>query len=222
MPKKLSVLITGATGSAGSGVLHACLEHPMVKRVSVLVRRRAGKEHEKLIEVVHDDFLDYSKVEKRLKGLDACFWCLGVSQSKVRREADYTRITYGYTMAAAKVLEKHNPGITFCYLTGVGSDSTGKSRWMWARVKGRTAKHLRRFNFKVYDLRPGFIHPIKGQKSGTITGTIFYPFIKNSRKWCVEGDEFGRAMINATLYGYEKDTLENADIRELASGKGRG
>ena len=219
MTETISVLITGPTGNAGTGVVKACLDHPAVAEVRVLTRRSLGKAHDKLVEVIHDDFLDYSTIEDKLTGLDACFWCLGVSQSKVRREAAYHRITYDFTMEAANVLEKLNPGLTFCFLTGLGTDETQKSRMMWARIKGKAEADLAKKDLDVYAFRPGFIHPIKGAKSSTILGTILYPFIKNSKKWCVEADEFGLAMINATLHGYEKHTLENPDIRKLAKPK---
>jgi hypothetical protein len=215
MANQISVIITGPTGSAGSGILYASLNHPKVKKVSVITRRSTGVKHRKLVEIIHDDFLDYSKIEDKLAEHDACFWCLGVSQSKVRNEVDYNRITYEYTMAAAKVLEKLNPGMTFCFLSGYGTKI--ESRMMWARIKGKAERDLGKFDLKVYNFRPGFIHPIKGHKSSTILGTILYPFIKNSRKMCVEADEFGVAMINVTLYGFEPGTLENADIRALAA-----
>jgi uncharacterized protein YbjT (DUF2867 family) len=217
MGDKLTVLVTGPTGSAGTGVVRACLDHPEVGEVRVLTRRPTGVTHEKLVEVLHDDFLDYSAVEDRLSGIDACYWCLGVSQSKVRREADYHRITYEFTMEAAKVLERLNPGMTFCFLSGLGTDETQRSRMMWARIKGKAEADLLRTDLRVFNFRPGFIHPIEGVKSSTVTGILLYPFIKRSKKWCVEADEFGLAMINATLHGYESQTLENADIRRLAT-----
>jgi hypothetical protein len=198
------------------GVLYACLNHPAIKKVSAISRHSIGKKHEKLVEIIHKDFLNYTNIEDKLEGHDACYWCLGVSQSKVRKKEDYTRITYDYTMEAAKVLERLNPGMTFCFLSGLGTDQTQKSRMMWARIKGKAEKDLGNFNFKLYNFRPGFIHPIKGQKSSTMLGRLFYPFIKNSAKYSVEGDEFGLAMINATLYGYEKGIIENRDIRGLA------
>lgn len=216
MPDKITVLITGPTGNAGSGVVKACLDHPAVGEVRVLARRSLGKDHEKLVEVIPGDFLDYSDIEDRLAGLDACYWCLGVSQSKVRREADYHRITYEFTMEAAKVLQRLNPGMTFCFLSGMGTDETQRSRMMWARIKGKAEPALTVMDLDVYNFRPGFIHPIKGTKSSTMMGTLLYPFIKKSKKWCVEADEFGLAMVNATLYGYDKHTLENPDIRQLA------
>jgi uncharacterized protein YbjT (DUF2867 family) len=211
----ISVLITGATGSAGSGVLKACLDHPGVKRVSVLSRKSTGREHEKLTEIIHDDFLDYSKILDQLRGFDACYWCLGVSQMKVRKEEDYHRITYEYTIQAARVLEKQNPGLTFCFLSGAGTDASQKSRMMWARIKGKAEKDLGNFDFKLYNFRPGYIHPIREHK-GPVLGEIIYPLIKKSKKYCVEADEFGTAMIHATLYGSPKTTLENPDIRQLA------
>lgn len=220
MPSPITVLVTGPTGNAGTGVVKACLEHPEVGEVRVLTRRSLGKEHPKLVEILHQDFLDYSGIEDRLSGLDACFWCLGVSQTKVRREADYRRITYEFTMAAARTLARLNPGMTFCFLTGMGTDETQRSRMMWARVKGKAEADLAGLDLDVYNFRPGFIHPIKGAKSSTVMGTLLYPFIRNSRKYCVEADEFGKAMINAALHGYRTHTLENPDIRSLARGPG--
>ena len=214
MQKPISVILTGATGVAGSGVLKACLEHPKVIKVTAITRRSTGKKHKKLVEVIHDDFLNYKKIKDRLADHDACFWCLGVSQSKVRKEDDYRRMTYDFTIEAAKVLEKVDPGMTFCFLSGMGTNQNG--RMMWARIKGKTENDLKKFNIKLYNFRPAFIHPIKGQKNQYLSGKILYPFIKNSRKMCVEADEFGRAMINAALYGYEKQILENPDIREMA------
>ncbi|WP_455392193.1 hypothetical protein [[Eubacterium] cellulosolvens] len=217
MKKSISVIITGATGDAGSGVLSACMKAPRVQKITTITRKPLPIKNDKLVQVIHDDFLNYSKIEDRLKDHDGCYWCLGVSQSKVRKEEDYTRITYDFTMAAAKVLDKLNPGMTFCFLSGMGTKPDG--RMMWARVKGKAEIDLGKFNFKLYNFRPAFIHPIKGRKSHYLSARILYPFIKNSKKMCVEADEFGRAMINATLYGYEKQTLENIDIRELAKMK---
>lgn len=216
MPRSISAIITGATGVAGSGVLKACLEHPQVRRITTVTRRTTGRENKKLNEIIVDDFLNWKKLESRLSDHNACYWCLGVSQSKVRKEAEYRRITYDYTMEAAKVLEKLNPGMTFCFLSGAGTDQTERSMMMWARIKGKAEKDLGNYNFKLFNFRPGFIHPIKGVKSQYISGRILYPFIKNSKKMSVEADEFGLAMINATLYGHNKQILKNIDIRELA------
>jgi hypothetical protein len=217
MKKSISVIITGPTGDAGSGVLDACRKDPRVKKITTISRKPLPFNDAKIAQIIHNDFLDYSEIEDKLGGQDACYWCLGVSQSKVRKKEDYTRITYGFTMAAARVLDRLNPGMTFCFLSGMGTKQD--SRMMWARVKDKAEIDLGRFNFKLYNFRPAFIHPIKGRKSHYLSGRILYPFIKNSKKMMVEADEFGRAMINATLYGYDKHTLENVDIRDLANVK---
>jgi uncharacterized protein YbjT (DUF2867 family) len=217
MKKSISVIITGATGDAGSGVLAACMKDPRVQKITTITRKSLPIKHNKIVQVIHNDFLNYSKIENQLKGHDACYWCLGISQSKVRKEEDYTRIIYGFTMAAAKVLEKLNPGMTFCFLSGMGTKPEG--RMLWARVKGKAEVDLGKFNFNLYNFRPGFIHPIKGRKSHYLSARILYLFIKNSKKMCVEAEDFGQAMINATLFGYEKHTLENINIRELANMK---
>ena len=217
MKKNISVIITGATGDAGSGVLSACMKDTRVQKITTITRKPLSINNEKVVQVIHDDFLNYSKIEEQLMGHDACYWCLGVSQSKVRKEEDYTIITYGFTMEAAKVLEKLNPGMTFCFLSGMGTKQEG--RMMWARIKGKAEVDLGKFNFKLYNFRPGFIHPIKGRKSHYLSARILYPFIKNSKKMVVEAEDFGQAMINATLYGYDKYTLENIDIRKLGQMK---
>jgi uncharacterized protein YbjT (DUF2867 family) len=211
----ITVLITGATGVAGSGVFAACLKDPRIKKITTITRKPLPFSDKKITPMLHDNFLDYSTIEDKLKGIDVCFWCLGISQSKARKEEDYTRITHDFTLKAAEILKQLNPDLTFCFLSGMGTDSTEKSRMMWARVKGKTENALSRFEFNLFNFRPGFIHPMKGQKS-PLVGKILYPFIKNSKKMCVEADELGRAMINAALLGYEKHTLENSDIRELA------
>ena len=215
MGKSISVMITGATGVAGSGVLSACLKDSRIKGITTITRKPPPFNDVKIFPVLHENFLDYSAIEEQLKGHDACFWCLGISRSKARKEEDYTRITHGFTLGAASVLERLNPGMTFCFLSGMGTDATEKSRMMWARVKGRTENDLSSFDFRLFHFRPGFIHPIKGRK-GPVLGKLLYPFIKNSRKMCVEAEELGRAMINTAFDGYDKQILENTDIRAVA------
>ena len=216
MPEKLSVIITGATGVAGSGVLAACLNHPGVEKVSSLTRRNTGNNNEKLHEIIHTDFLDYSKIENQLSGHNACFWCLGTPILKIKKEEDYHRVTYDFTMEAAKVLEKLNPGMVFCYLSAMGSDETQNSRTMAVRIKGKAESDLGNFNFRLFKFRPGLINPVKGYKGGAAMAKLIYPFIRNSQKYCVEAEEMGEAMINAALFGSEIKTLENRDIRNLA------
>ncbi len=146
----------------GEGVLHRALLDSGVESVLVIGRRPCGYQHAKLKELVHSDFYDYSSIEDRLKGFNACFFCLGVSSIGMN-EKDYTRVTYDLTMAAATTLVKLNPSMSFCYVSGIGTDSTERGRSMWARVKGKTENDLAKLPFKaVYSFRPGFIKPIRG------------------------------------------------------------
>ena len=212
---RINVIITGATGVAGLGVLAACMKDSRIESIATLTRNPLPLADQRLNQIQHNDFLDYSSVEDRLRNMDACFWCLGVSQAKVRKEADYSRITHDFTLEAARVLERLNPGMTFCFLSGMGTDSSEKSRMMWARIKGRTENDLKNFNLKLFNFRPGFIYPVEG-RSGPLLGKILYPFIRNSKKMFVRAEELGRAMINVTLKGCDRHTLENPDIRRMA------
>ncbi|MFC1620403.1 NAD-dependent epimerase/dehydratase family protein [Candidatus Neomarinimicrobiota bacterium] len=172
----MRVIIFGATGMAGSGVLEACLEHPEVLAITSVGRRSTGIEHAKLTEIIHDDFLDYSAIESELRGHDACFWCLGVSSATVRDEETYHVITHDYTMAAAKTLAALNPELTFCFLTGMGTEPTMKSRFMWARVKGKTETSLESvLAGRAYMFRPGFIFPLGGSKRYAVFARILRP-----------------------------------------------
>src|ERR1700685_4338384 len=145
----MRVILFGATGMVGQGVLRECLRDPEVERVLVIGRSSIGNQNEKVREIVHRDFLDFSSIDDQLGCSDACFFCLGVS-SVGMKEQDYTRVTYGYTMAAAEVLAKQNPGMTFIYVSGTGTDSSEKGSLMWARGKGRTENTLFKLPLKAY------------------------------------------------------------------------
>ena len=216
---KIRTIIFGATGMLGEGVLHESLEHPDVESVLVVGRRPCGVEHDKLEEIIHRDFFDYSSIQQRLEGYDACFFCLGVS-SVGMKEKDYTRVTYDLTMQAARTLSLINPDMTFCYVSGAGTDTTEEGRLMWARVKGKTENDLMKLPFKAaYMFRPGFIKPIKGQKNAYalsgILGTL-YPVLKALLpKYVCTLEELGHAMIKVSTNGYSQRILENRDISEL-------
>ena len=204
----------------GEGVLHEALKHPDVESILVIGRRSCNVKHKKLKELLHKDFFDYSTLGERLRGFNACFFCLGVS-SVGMNEQDYSRITYDLTMQAARTLSGFNPNMTFCYISGTGTDSAEKSRSMWARVKGKTENHLRRLPFKaVYLFRPGLMKPTKGQKNVKplfkVLG-LLYPLWKVlSPKNVCTLEEVGLAMIQAAQIGYTKQILENKDIAQLA------
>jgi hypothetical protein len=206
---------------AGSGVLETCLEHPEVMEITAVVRRGTGIEHGKLQEIIHEDFMDYSGIKSELSGHDACFWCLGVSSMTVRDEETYTTITQDYTMASAKVLVELNPELIFCFLTGMGTDPTLKSRMMWAQVKGRSETALESvFPGRAYMFRPGFIMPGRDSKRYPISGRILgccYPVLaKLFPGLVISSREFGLGMINAALLKPDKHVFENRDIREIA------
>ena len=217
---KIKAIIFGATGMVGEGVLHVCLNHPDVESILVIGRRPCGVNHPRLRELIHKDFFDYSSIEDQLKGYNACYFCLGVT-SVGKKESEYTRLTYDLTMAAARSISKVNGDLTFCYVSGSGTDSTEHGRLMWARVKGRTENELRRLPFKAaYAFRPGFIKPIAGLKNAygisKVLGTI-YPILRTLfGKYVCTLQDLGLAMINATLVGYPNPNLENVDIERLA------
>jgi uncharacterized protein YbjT (DUF2867 family) len=217
---KIKAVIFGATGMVGEGVLHEALKHPNVESVLVIGRKSCKVTHPKLTELLHNDFFDYSKIEDRLRGYNACYFCLGVS-SVGMREQDYSRLTYELTMQAAKALSGLNPDMTFCYVSGAGTDSTEKGRIMWARVKGKTENDLMKLPFKaVYLFRPGFIKPTKGLNNAhgisKIVG-LLYPLWKVLfPKYVCTLEDVGLVMIRATAEGYPKQILENKDITQLA------
>ena len=217
---KIKTIITGATGMVGEGVLHECLQHNDVEEILVVGRRSCGVVHLKLEEIIVPDFFNLSSIESRIAGYNACFFCLGVSSIGMK-EPEYHRLTYELTMNFAKTLAHPNPGMTFCYISGAGTDTSEKGRMMWARVKGKTENDLIKLPFKkVYNFRPGIIKPTKHLKN-TLS---FYkylgwliPVIKLFAPGSVSSlKEIGLAMINAVTKGYEKQVLEVKDIIELA------
>ena len=219
----MKVVIFGASGMVGQGVLRECLLDPEVKQVVSVVRSASGQTDTKLHEVVHSDFMDFSGIESELSGCDACFFCLGVSSAGMT-EAEYTRVTYAITMAAAQTLVRVSPALTFEYISGQGTASSEKGRSMWARVKGRTENALLALPFKAYMLRPGFIQPLHGIKSKTRVYRLFYaaskpllPALKAAfPQYVTTTERLGRAMIAVARHGYSKKVLEMKDINNVA------
>ena len=216
----LKIIITGATGMVGEGVLLECLEHPDIEKVLMVNRRPYNLKHPKLSELMVPHFLQLDRFEDVLKGYDACFYCAGVSAVGMK-EAQYSRITYDTTIHFAKTLARLNPNMVFTYVSGQGTDTSEGGRMMWARVKGKTENALLKLPFKaVYNFRPGFMKPKRGQQN---IKTIFkimaalYPVIHailpNSASTL---KEVGLAMIKTVQQGYEKTILEVKDINLLA------
>ena len=219
----MRVLLFGATGMIGQGVLRECLLDPDVESVVAIGRGGTGKPSEKLRELVHDDFLDFSRIEDQLSGFDACFFCLGVSSAGMT-EASYERITYGFTMAAARVLARLNPNLTFIYISGAGADSSERGRSMWARVKGKTENELLRLPFHAaYVFRPAAIVPLHGVQSRTRLYRVLYMLFRpllpmlNARfpKYVTTTEQIGRAMLRVARKGWPKKVLDTVDINEV-------
>jgi uncharacterized protein YbjT (DUF2867 family) len=217
---KIKAIIFGATGMVGDGVLYESLHHEDVESVLVIGRRPCNVEHPKLKEIVHRDFYDYSIIEAQLKGYNACFFCLGVS-SLGKKEDEYRRITYDLTLQAARALSKINPDMTFCYVSGSGTDSSEKGRIMWARVKGKTENDLAKLPFKnVFLFRPGLIKPIKGLTHAftlaKAAGALYPVWKLLFPRYVCTLEDVGRAMIRAAADGYSKNIIECTDIAILA------
>jgi uncharacterized protein YbjT (DUF2867 family) len=218
----MNVLIFGATGMVGQGVLRECLLDPDVQVVQTVGRTPTGLKHPKLREIVRSDLLDYTEIESALRGFDACFFCLGVSSTGMS-ESEYERVTYAVTMAAAQTLSRLNPGMTFIYVSGAGTDSSEKGRVMWARVKGKTENALLRLPFKAaYMFRPGAIQPVYGARSKTPAYRVVYALAKPSLsllrrlfpRHILTTEELGRAMLLVAKSGARKTILESSDIRD--------
>ncbi len=207
----------------GQGVLRECLLDPDVKTVLSVVRSSTGQKHPKLHELVPASFFDYSTVEADLSGFNACFFCLGVSAAGMTEEA-YTRVTFDLTLAAATMLAKLNPNMTFIYVSGQGTDSSERGRTMWARVKGKTENALLRLPFKAaYMFRPGIIQPLHGIRSKTrpyqSIYTVMGPMLPALKKlfptFVTTTENVGRAMLKVAKTGTPKRILDNADINSL-------
>ena len=218
------VILTGATGMIGKGVLLECLDHDAIGEVLVIGRNSTGLNHPKLKEHIHKNFSDFSKVENHLAGYDACFFCLGISSAGMTEEV-YNKITYEYTMALARSLFKVNPKMTFNYVSGEGTDSSEKGRIMWARVKGKTENDLLKMGFKqTFMFRPGLIIPKRGIKSRTKSYRFMYDYFTWLVKIIkaiapnsvVDTTQIGLAMINSVLNGYSKNVLKPKDIIQLS------
>jgi len=221
----MRVILFGATGMVGQGVLRECLIDPEVTGVLSIGRSRTGQQHPKLRELVHKDLYDYSSIEDQIAGFDACLFCLGVSSVGMGEE-QYRRITYDLTIAAAGSLSRLNPNMTFIYVSGAGTDSSERGRSRWARVKGQTENALLRMPFRAaYMFRPGIIVPLHGIKSKTRGAQLLYtlagpilPWLQ--RRWPAQittTEKLGRAMLKAAQQGAPKPVLETSDIAALSS-----
>ncbi len=220
----MKVIVTGATGMVGKGVLLECLDHSDITEVLSISRKTSGISHPKLKELIHKDFSEFASVADQLKGYDACYACMGVSSAGMKEE-QYTRMTYDFTLSLARELLKADPKSTFIYVSGVGTDSSEKGKTMWARVKGKTENDLLNLGFKqAFAFRPGAIIPMRGVGPSS----KLYRVLINNLKWLlklmkrlapdkiVDTTQIGLAMINVTTKGYDKKVIMPEDIQILA------
>ena len=214
----IKLIITGATGMVGEGVLFECLQNDKVSEVLMINRRHYDCNHPKLKELIVPDFLQLDGFAEKIKGYDACFFCAGIS-SVGMKEDKYKFITYDTTLSFAKTLLTYNSNMSFCYVSGSHTDSTEKGRLMWARVKGRTENDLMKLPFRdEYNFRPGVMLPFPGQKNWKAIYKVIVRIIKAiAPKNVLTMQEVGGAMINAVTAGYPKSILEVKDIKKLAA-----
>jgi len=219
----VNVLLFGATGMVGQGVLRECLLDPGVERVLAVGRSATGRASPKLRELVVPDVANLASVENDLRGFDACFFCLGVSSIGMAEER-YRQLTYDLTLAVARTVARASSRLTFVYVSGAGTDSTERGRSMWARVKGKTENELLRLPFKAaYMFRPGAIVPLHGVRSKTRWVRFVYalaaPFVplwqRLSPGTITTSEQVGRAMLRVVRDGYPSPILETWDINRL-------
>ena len=225
----MDVLIFGATGMIGRGALRECLDDSQIGRIVTVGRTVSGQRHAKLKEIRHSDLLDYSAIEGELSGFDACLYCLGISSAGLS-EAAYGLVTHDFTLAAAKVLVRLNPQMTFIYVSGAGADSTECGPTTWARVRGKTENALLALPFKAaYMLRPAAIQPLHGIQSKTRSYRILYsatalllPALRALfPNYVTTTEKLGRVMIGLARHGGEQAILEARDINRLSSAPAR-
>ena len=219
----MKVVVFGASGLIGGGVLMEALDSPEVTSVLSIGRRALDLDHPKLRHIVHDDFEDFTPLADQLADLDACFWCLGIASAGLD-EQTYTRITVDFTLAAAKVLRERSPNLCFCFVSGAGTDDSERGRFMWARVKGRAENALRGFGFRrVAMFRPGFIRRLRGVKpqraSKRLIQPLSLPFYGLARLFggASSNVEIGKAMIAVAKGESDATLLTSADINALAA-----
>jgi uncharacterized protein YbjT (DUF2867 family) len=221
----MNVVVFGASGMVGKGVLLECIDDPRVKRALVLGRSSCGVTADKVEEVLLPDMTDYSKIGEKLEGLDACFFCLGVSSVGMSEQA-YRRVTYDITVAAAEALIEKSPGLTFIYVSGQGTDETAKGSLMWARVKGETENRILGMPFKAaFMFRPGVIEPLRGvrpkaalTRAAYAIGWALFPILRaTSPRLLTTTAAIGKAMIKLALEGSDRRYFENADINALVA-----
>lgn len=222
----MKAIVLGSTGMVGKAVLLECLEDNRIKKVLAINRRSLNMTHEKLVELIYDDFYDVSPLKDQLAEYDACFFCLGTSSVGLSEEK-YRKITYDLTLSFARTFASANPAAVFCYVSGTGTDSSEHGKLMWARVKGKTENDLLKLPFRdAYMFRPGYIHPLKGVRArSTIVNVLYfvltplYYILKAAGSPVTDSVSLGKAMIRGAMSGYSNKIVGTKDINILARGR---
>lgn len=215
----MRILVTGATGLAGAEILRQAITDNEISEVIALVRNEPAVKHPKIKTIIHKDFLNYDGLEELIISCNSVLWCLGISQTQVNKEK-YYEITYDYTVKAAEAFYKFNPGLRFTFLSGNGADRTGKSRVLFAKIKGITENALLARGYsQLYIVRPDAINPIHKNPKAPFLYKLAYPFFPLVEKFTpskiISADVLARAMLKIAKYGNEKDTFENMELREM-------
>lgn len=218
----ISIVVTGATGTAGSEVIRQALTDNSIDKVTAMVRRPLNLSHSKLNMVIHKDFMDYTGLTDLFKQNDACIWCQGISQSLVNKE-EYIRLTYDYTLAAAQAMLNANPAISFIFLSGMGADPKEKSLTLFAWVKGKTENALQKLPLKkLYIARPGGIIPSNLKDHYHFKEKLALPLVRLFGflfpKMAISSDQLAKAMLALAKTGSNKMILENKDLHEIVKG----
>ena len=216
----LKIIVTGATGLAGSEVVRQALIDDRIAKVTALVRRPPSITHPKLEVVLHDNYRDYSGLAQLFAANDACLWCLGISQTQVDKE-EYVRITYDYVVTAAQAMLNANPGLTFVFLSGAGADSQEKARTLFARIKGKAENNLKRLPFKkLYIARPGGIIPVHRKENAAFFEKLLIPFYPLLQlvlpQLMISSVALAKAMLRLAEQGADKTIVENMALKKLA------
>ncbi len=215
----MKIIVTGATGLVGAEVLRQAILDNEIESVTAIVRKPINIHHQKITTIIHQNFLDYSNLEDVFKNNDACLWCLGISQSQVSKE-EYQIITYNYAIEGAKAMLNANPEITFLFLSGMGADSSEKSKTIFARVKGKTENALLKMPFKkLFIVRPGGIKPIHKNPNTAFSNKIMIPFFplleRLYPRMVISSVQLAKALLHIAKHGSEKQLMENPFIKNI-------
>jgi uncharacterized protein YbjT (DUF2867 family) len=215
----MKIIVTGATGLVGAEVVRQAILDDQIESVTAIVRKPLTIHHPKITTILHQDFLDYSNLTEVFKNNDALFWCLGISQSQVSKK-QYETITYDYTIAAAKAVEKVNPEMTFLFLSGMGADSSEKSKTIFARVKGKAENALLKMSLKkLFIVRPGGIKPINKNPNTALSNKIMIPFFPIIEFFypamVISSVQLAKVMLHIAKNGSEKQLMENIYLKNI-------